>query len=158
MTSKHIKISHTGNFQSKCTISWTMLYLHINRISYHMQHMMCEVRFIKAWTFKLYRMLQFSGPYLVRVIGFRPFFDDMNSYPTNIHNLVVYHKPTSGRLATINHYNDLAHKVPYIVLTLTKSEIRNHELFGKNFIYISYKLIFLVPDIETIEFFAHNFL
>ena len=26
MTSKHIKISHTSNFQSKCIISWTMLY------------------------------------------------------------------------------------------------------------------------------------
>ena len=45
--------------------------------------------------------MQFTGPYFVRVIGFRPFSDDMNSYPTNIHNLVVYHKPTSGRLATI---------------------------------------------------------
>ena len=25
-----------------------------------------DVRFMKAWTFKLYRMLQFLGPYLVR--------------------------------------------------------------------------------------------
>ena len=30
MTSKHIKISLTSNFKSKCTISWTMLYWSLN--------------------------------------------------------------------------------------------------------------------------------
>ena len=50
MTSKHIKISHTGNFQSKCTISWTV---HINILNFIFKKII-KINYltIYIWVFK----------------------------------------------------------------------------------------------------------